>query len=64
LRDGSPAIDAGDNAVCAAMPVNNLDQRGRPRPVGNSCDIGVIELSDDSFFIVSSGNGKTAIFYL
>lgn len=64
LREGSPAIDAGDNAVCAAMPVNNLDQRGRPRPVGNSCDIGAIEFSGGSFFIVPSGNGKTAIFYL
>ncbi len=25
---GSPAINAGDQSVCAAPPVNNLDQRG------------------------------------
>jgi hypothetical protein len=29
---GSDAIDAGSNAVCAAFPVNNHDQRGRVRP--------------------------------
>ena len=30
---GSPAIDAGDDAICAAPPVNNLDQRGEsPAP--------------------------------
>jgi hypothetical protein len=49
LLPGSPAIDAGDNAVCAAAPVNNLDQRGLPRPAdgngdGNAvCDIGAVE---------------------
>jgi hypothetical protein len=41
---GSPAIDAGENAVC--LP---LDQRGLPRPVdklytGPKCDIGAVEL--------------------
>jgi hypothetical protein len=50
LRKGSHAIDAGDPAVCAAAPVNNLDQRGRPRPVdgdniaGAICDVGAFEL--------------------
>jgi CSLREA domain-containing protein len=49
LRPDSPAIDAGSNAVCAAAPVNNEDQRGLPRPVdGNGdltpiCDIGAFE---------------------
>lgn len=38
LRAGSPAIDAGDNALC---PV--LDQRGIPRPVGVRCDLGAFE---------------------
>jgi hypothetical protein len=43
----SPAIDAGDNAMCAAAPVNGLDQRGvgRPQPDTDtaSCDIGAVE---------------------
>jgi len=42
----NPAIDGGDNAVCAGPEVNNLDQRGvmRPFPVGGVCDIGSFEL--------------------
>jgi CSLREA domain-containing protein len=50
LLASSAAIDAGVNSTCAAPPVNNLDQRGQPRPVdGNSdgtatCDIGAYEL--------------------
>jgi CSLREA domain-containing protein len=44
----SPVIDEGDNAACAAAPVNNLDQRGVARPQQfdgvNSCDIGAVEL--------------------
>src|ERR1019366_7182900 len=28
----SPAINAGNETVCAASPVNNLDQRGYVRP--------------------------------
>jgi hypothetical protein len=44
LLSGSPAIDAGSNAVCAAGPVNNLDQRGLIRPQGAVCDIGAFEL--------------------
>jgi predicted outer membrane repeat protein len=44
LPPGSPAIDAGDNVVCAAAPVNNLDQRGVIRPQGAHCDIGAFEV--------------------
>lgn len=44
----SPAIDAGDQTVCASTtslnPVNNLDQRGVSRPQGSSCDIGAFEV--------------------
>jgi hypothetical protein len=50
LLPGSAAIDAGDDGVCEADPVNHLDQRGVERPQdGNgdgtaSCDIGAFEL--------------------
>jgi hypothetical protein len=43
LLPGSSAIDGGDPAVCAARPVNGIDQRGRPR-TGRTCDIGAFEL--------------------
>jgi LPXTG-site transpeptidase (sortase) family protein len=43
LQPGSPAIDAGDAAVCAATPVGNRDQRGVIRTLGASCDIGAYE---------------------
>jgi hypothetical protein len=39
LLPGSPAIDAGDNAVCA-----DVDQRGVARPQDGQCDIGAYEL--------------------
>ncbi|HEX7101552.1 MAG TPA: choice-of-anchor Q domain-containing protein [Nitrolancea sp.] len=44
LLPGSPAIDAGEDTVCAASPVNGLDQRGYTRPAGSPCDIGAFEL--------------------
>ncbi len=43
LNSGSPAIDTGDNAICAATPVNNTSQNGIVRPQGNRCDIGSYE---------------------
>ncbi len=36
----SPAFNGGDAAVCAA----STDQRGAPRTVGTTCDIGAMEL--------------------
>ncbi|MCB0255027.1 MAG: hypothetical protein KDI55_14995 [Anaerolineae bacterium] len=47
LGEGSAAIDAGDDAICAAAPVNNLDQRGVTRPQGAHCDIGSVEQITD-----------------
>jgi len=45
LLANSPAINAGNEAVCAAPPVNNLDQRGFVRPgfPATSCSIGAFE---------------------
>jgi hypothetical protein len=43
LLDLSPAIDAGDDGVCAASPVNGVDQRGVARPIGPHCDTGAYE---------------------
>ena len=40
---GSAALDAADDAICAADPINNLDQRGVTRPKGLHCDIGAVE---------------------
>jgi CSLREA domain-containing protein len=39
LIHGSPAIDAGDNALCTPT-----DQRGVKRPQGPGCDIGAFEV--------------------
>ncbi len=41
LLGGSPAIDAGNNALCPAT-----DQRGVARPFHGICDIGAYELTD------------------
>ncbi|MBI3151019.1 MAG: HYR domain-containing protein [Chloroflexi bacterium] len=46
LLSGSSAIDAGDNTICAASPVNGLDQRGVTRD--SSCDIGAYEYAGGS----------------
>lgn len=43
LVRGSPAIDAGSDATCAAAPVSGVDQRGVHRPIGSHCDIGAFE---------------------
>ncbi len=50
LLSGSPAIDTADDAICAADPVNGIDQRGSARPFDGDedgtahCDIGAFEL--------------------
>jgi predicted outer membrane repeat protein len=43
LLVGSPAIDAGDDAICAAVPVNHESQNGVARPGSTHCDIGAYE---------------------
>lgn len=43
LNNGSLAIDAGDDTVCTAAPVNNTSQNGVTRPQGAHCDIGSYE---------------------
>jgi Ca2+-binding RTX toxin-like protein len=49
LVAGSAAMDMGLDTICAAAPVNNLDQRGFVRPVDGDddsttvCDIGAFE---------------------
>jgi CSLREA domain-containing protein len=74
LNTGSPAIDAGDDTVCAAAPVNNTSQNGVARPEGVHCDIGSFEAppivtltmnsvaANDGWILEStetSGNGGT-----
>ncbi len=51
LLTGSPAIDQGDDALCAGPDVAGLDQRGVERPDGDSagagrCDVGAVEFFD------------------
>jgi CSLREA domain-containing protein len=47
LLPGSRAFNTGDDATCAAAPINNLDQRGTARPQGADCDIGAYEMEVD-----------------
>jgi len=51
LLIGSSAINAGNNTICAASPVNGLDQRGMTRPQGVYCDIGAFELELYTLFL-------------
>lgn len=44
LSPYSPARDVADPNICAAPPINGVDQRGMPRPAGEGCDIGAYEL--------------------
>ncbi len=41
---GSPAIDAGSLTQCLAQPVDGMDILGGPRPKGNGCELGSVEL--------------------
>jgi hypothetical protein len=43
IGPSSVAIGAGDNAACAAAPVDGIDQRNIARPQGAVCDAGAFE---------------------
>ncbi len=54
LLTGSPAIDVGDDTICATLPKNargqSTDQRGQPRAgptAGPRCDLGAYELQQE-----------------
>jgi hypothetical protein len=55
LGADSAALGAGLDAVCAASPINNLDQRGIARPQGSHCDAGAVERSPAEEHIFNSG---------
>ena len=59
LLDGSAARNAGDSTICAADPVNNVDQRGIPRPQFNTCDVGAFEHWINSAPVITSSNAIT-----
>ena len=68
LLPSSGAIDGGDNAICATVPVNNIDQRGISRPQGANCDIGAFErnvigtnVNQTNFMVIPLPGGKTAV---
>lgn len=43
LNPTSRAIDAGDDVLCNAAPINNVDQRSFTRMQGLHCDLGAFE---------------------
>ncbi|HVN53896.1 MAG TPA: choice-of-anchor Q domain-containing protein [Anaerolineaceae bacterium] len=56
LTSGSPAIDAGNTATCAA-----IDARGVSRPQGLACDMGAYEFETAvNTFLVSNTNDSNA----
>jgi hypothetical protein len=63
LLPGSPAIDAGSTALAVDSSGNPLatDQRGLPRVVGSSVDIGSFETSGFTLTISTGNNQSTAI---
>jgi CSLREA domain-containing protein len=49
LEADSPAIDKGEDSICAVWPVNNESQNGLTRPQGPHCDIGSYEYRGSIF---------------
>jgi hypothetical protein len=58
LLPGSPALDTGEDSVCATAPVNGVDQRGVVRPLGTHCDIGAYEGKGPPILVSSTLNGS------
>jgi uncharacterized repeat protein (TIGR01451 family) len=58
LLPGSPAVDAADNAACAAPPVSGVDQRGVSRPQGTTCDVGAVEATANLTLTKSSTSDR------
>ncbi len=61
LQNGSPAIDAGNYTVCAAAPVNGVDQRGVVRPQSAHCDIGAFEKTPFTLTVIGAGDGSGTV---
>ena len=55
LLPASPAIDAGDDLICASPQVNDTSQNGAKRPQGAYCDIGSYELPLTTLSFRSAG---------
>ncbi len=63
LLPGSPAIDAGSNALAVDASGNPLttDQRGQPRIVGSAVDIGAFESQGFTLAVAGGNNQSTNI---
>ena len=48
--EGSPALEAGDNDVCAAQPVNGGNME---RPQGMTCDLGAYEGQSPTAIVIN-----------
>ncbi len=57
ILPGNPAVEGGDNGICAAAPVNGVDQRGVVRPQGANCDVGSVEVPA-SLVVTKSGSNE------
>ncbi|MBL7942365.1 MAG: hypothetical protein JNM00_06350, partial [Flavobacteriales bacterium] len=53
---GSPAINSGTNTGCPST-----DQLGNLRPQGTSCDIGSVEIGQNTIFVLSGNNQFSAV---
>lgn len=66
LLSDSPALDFGDNTICADGDVNNLDERGVVRPQQfngvTNCDSGAVELQRVERFGVAQALRVSSVF--
>jgi predicted outer membrane repeat protein len=56
LLPGSPALDAGDNAVTGPPLSLTTDQRGAQRPFNAVVDIGAVEFEPHNFVVTNTSN--------